>query len=272
MIDLRSVNHRYLDLRVRMPAPLLDHTATVEEVVRAKLDRGRVEAAVRLEGGFAAAPTLDVDRARAAFRQLCALRDDLRPGEPVPLSLLSCVPDLFVVDAGPASDEVRVAVVRATEAACAALESMRAREGEALAEDLRSHLRQLRAHLDRVRSECPRAVDRHRERLRERLERLLAEAELPLDSARLEHEVALFADRSDVAEEVSRLAAHCDQFEELMTSGDAAVGRKLGFLLQEMAREANTLGSKSPDVDLVRLVVELKTDVERMREQIQNVL
>ena len=272
VIDVRSVNHRYLDCRVRMPGALVDHAITVEEVIRARLDRGRIEAVARLEGGSGGLPTLDVPRARAAFEQLCALRDELRPGEPVPLSLLSSVPELFTPEGGPAPDEVRHAVVSATEQACAALEQMRAREGVSLAQDLEGLIDRVRGHLDRARVLSPRAVEKHRERLRERLVRLLADSQVSLDPSRLEHEVALFADRSDVAEEIARLGAHCDQFGEMMRGGDGAAGRKLGFLLQEMAREANTLGSKSPDVDLVRLVVDLKSDIERMREQVQNVL
>ena len=104
------------------------------------------------------------------------------------------------------------------------------------------------------------------------LEKLLADRDLELDQGRLEHEVALFAERTDVAEELARLTSHCDQFVELMQSTGPSHGRKLDFLLQEMAREVNTLGAKTPEVEVTRSVVELKADVERMREQVQNVL
>ena len=104
------------------------------------------------------------------------------------------------------------------------------------------------------------------------MERILADTSVAVDEGRLEHEVAIFADRSDIAEEIARLTSHCDQFGELMQGPGRAHGRKLDFLLQEMGREVNTMGSKVSDVSVTRVVVELKADIERMREQVQNVL
>lgn len=272
LVELRAVNHRFLDVRLRLPTELADHAAVVEELVRKRLDRGRIEVMSRQEGTGRPAPALDVARAKAMYTQLCELRDELNPDEPVPLSLLASVPDLFVTRGGPPPDELRRALLAAAGSACKSLDVMRDREGEALADDLSGRLERLRAHLAQVRGFCPKVVESHRQRLRERLERLLVERAVDLDPGRLEHEVALFADKSDVAEEVARLAAHCDQFGELMQEASGLVGRRLDFLLQEMAREANTLGSKSPEVEMTRLVIELKADVERMREQVQNVL
>lgn len=273
LVELRAVNHRFLDVRLRLPPELSDHGAGLEELVRKKLDRGRIEVLSRMEGATRPIPVLDVVRAKAVYTQLCELRDELDPNEPVPLSLLSSVPDLFVTHGGPEPAKVQKALLQAAAAACKSLDLMRDREGEALADDLSGRLERLRAHLAQVRGFCPKVVENHRRRLRERLERLLADRSVDLEPGRLEHEVALFADKSDVAEEVARLAAHCDQFGELMQEeASGLVGRRLDFLLQEMAREANTLGSKSPDVEMTRLVVELKADVERMREQVQNVL
>ncbi|MBC7174195.1 MAG: YicC family protein, partial [Polyangiaceae bacterium] len=269
-VEVRAVNHRFLDARIRMPSTLVDHTGLVEEILRRELSRGRVEASARLEGGALSAPRLDRDRAREAFFALAELRDELRPEEPVPLSLLAGVPGLFTEPTGPDAEEVRVAISAATSLACSALDAMRVREGAALASLLRAHLGELRRLAHEVQLRCPLVVTAHRAKLRERLERLLAEGGIRLDEGRLEHEVALFADKSDVTEEVERLLSHCDQFDELVEAG-GSVGRKLDFLLQEMGREANTLGSKSSDVTLVRLVVDLKAEIERLREQVQNV-
>lgn len=271
-IEIRALNHRYLDARVRLPHELLDQTAVVEEIVRARLERGRIEVSGRLEGAALGLPTLDRDRARAAFVQLSALRDDLRPEEPVPLGLLSCVPDLFGVPPGPPADEMRDAVRSATLAACAELEAMRSREGEALAQDLFRQVEEMDGYIGTIRERIPTTVEAYRDRLRERIRRLVQDTEVELDPGRLEHEVALFADRSDVAEELARLASHGAQFRDLVAQGEALVGRRLDFLLQEMAREANTIGSKTQDVGTTRLVVELKATIGRMREQVQNVL
>ncbi len=264
------MNHRFLDARVRMPSSLVDHSGLLEEIVRNELGRGRVEASARLEGGSITVPRLDRERAREAFRALSELRDELRPDEPVPLALLASVPGLFSDQGGPDADAVTTAVRAAAKAACANLDAMRRREGEALGSVLRAHLAELRRIAEEVQKRCPLVVSSYRAKLRDRLERLIAEGGIRLDEGRLEHEVALFADKSDVMEEIERLLSHCDQFEELIAD-EGSVGRKLDFLLQEMGREANTLGSKSADVALVRLVVDLKAEIERLREQVQNV-
>ena len=272
VVDMRAVNHRFLDCRVRLPAPLAEHTAAVEALLRKRLRRGRVEVMARVEGRVERAPTLDEALARSAYQQLQALRDELAPGEPLPLSLLSSVPGLFT-PGGPADGEaLRESLLEATAEACDALDAMRLREGKALTQDLSTRLESIRAKLAQVRVLCPTVVAAQRQRLRERLEKLLADRDLELDQGRLEHEVALFAERTDVAEELARLTSHCDQFVELMQSTGPSHGRKLDFLLQEMAREVNTLGAKTPEVEVTRSVVELKADVERMREQVQNVL
>ena len=272
VVDVRAVNHRFLDVRVRLPVELGDEAFAAEEVARRVLDRGRIEIGGRIEGPSGREPRLDVPRARAAFQQLSALRDELRPDEPVPLSLLAIVPDLFSTDAGPPAEQARAAISAATDAACASLSEMRAREGERLADDLRARLARVRAVAEQQRPRATEVVEAYRKKLRERIDRLLESSPVELDAGRLEHEVALFADRADISEEITRLLSHCEQFAALVDSDERAVGRKLDFLLQEMNRETNTIGSKSSDVATVRTVVETKAELERMREQVQNVL
>ncbi len=271
-VDVRSVNHRYLDLRLKLPPSLQEHAGAVEALARKRLGRGRVELSVRAEGALAGAVHLDLERARSAFRQLERLRDELAPDAPVPLSLLGTVPDLFQKPSGADGAPIREALKQATRAALAALEDMRRREGAALRSDLEAHLDGLEARVAQIAEALPELGKAHRARLRERLERLLAERELPLDSGRLEHEVAVFLEKSDVSEELARLGSHAAQFRDLMASEAPAHGRRLDFLLQEMAREVNTLGAKTPSAEITRVVVELKADVERLREQVQNVL
>lgn len=272
LVEVRAVNHRYLDVRVRLPTELAEHAGVVEERVRKSLRRGRVEVLGRLDGEVCGPPTLDEARARAAFAQLSALRDELRPDEPVPLSLLGCVPDLFSTQGRVDHEVTRAAVVAATDRACEEAWTMRAREGEALAADLRGHLDALRSQLEVVKAHGPSVVEAYRARLRQRMERLLEDSDVSLDPGRLEHEVALFADRADVAEEVARLASHAAQMRDLLAGRDETAGKRLDFLLQEMTREANTIGSKSSDAELARAVVEMKASISRMREQAQNVL
>lgn len=271
-VEARAVNHRYLEVRVRMPRELIDQAAFVEQLARRTTGRGRVELIVRLEGEGAGVPVLDLPKARAALAQLSALRDEVRPGEAVPLSLLSCVPELFTPSEPIADEGAREALTVAVERACEELGRMRLVEGRALAVDLRTRLAEARGHLAAVRERLPHVVAAYRERLRERLALLLRSAEVAVDPARLEQEIAIFADRADVAEELTRLDSHTAQLDKLFEDDGDTVGRRLDFLLQEMMREANTIGSKSPDAAVTIHVVELKAELERMREQAQNVL
>ena len=271
-VEVRAVNHRFLDVRVRLPRELADHAVLVEDLVRRRLDRGRIDVSARVEGDACGPPELDPVRARVAFEALSALRDELRPGEPVPLTLLACVPELFRTSPSGRYEDTRVSLERAVIAACAALERMRGEEGNALAADFRGRVAKMQASLEIVRERGPGVVDAYRRKLHDRIGQLLRGHEVALDPARLEHEVVLFADRMDVAEEITRLASHLGQVARIIDGEPGAVGRRLDFLLQEMAREVNTLGAKSPDVEITRAVIELKADVERLREQAQNVL
>lgn len=272
-IELRAVNHRYLDLRVRLPAELSEQLPAAEALAKARLGRGRVEITGRLAGGGAGAPpSLDAERARVAFAALVSLRDELAPEEPVPLSLLGSVPDLFE-SAAPIDAEEGARVVRETvRAACDDLDAMRVREGSALLVDFDARLATIREQVQAIGSRGDALVAAHRERLRERIEKLLESTAANLDPGRLEQEVAILADRSDVTEELTRLESHFDQFTALAGAEEPQVGRKLDFLVQEMNREVNTIGSKSADAELAHTVVSLKAEIERIREQIQNVL
>ena len=270
-IEVRGVNHRFLDVRVRVPREMNELVPYVEQLARERLTRGRFEIAVRVEGLQLAAAVLDRERARAVFQQLCELRDELAPGSEVPLSLLSSIPDLFVPTVERESEALRRALRQAFEGAVKSLDEMREREGAALGQDLVRRLETVRRIAREVAKRGPEVLEVHRRRLKERAERLRVAAELgSIDPGRLEQEIALFAERVDIAEELTRLESHCAQFTSLVASSEA-IGRRLDFLLQEMAREANTVGAKSQDVAIAHAVVELKAEIERMREQVQNV-
>jgi uncharacterized protein (TIGR00255 family) len=270
--EIRSVNQRFLDVRVRFPRDLADLTLFAEQVARERLRRGRVELLVHTEGAVLSPSVLDKARARAAFRSLAELRDELAPGAEVPLSLLGAVPDLFAPPAGAELSALRCSVKLAVERAVEAMEAMCRREGEALAADLRARcqaLRELHAEVARLAEGSREAV---RRRLRERIDRLCTDVEVGLEPSRLEAEVALLADRSDVTEELTRLASHLDQFTDVSADDRGEpVGRRLDFLLQEMQREANTLGAKAQDAALSHRVVAIKVELERLREQVQNI-
>lgn len=272
VLDLRAVNHRYLDVRVRLPSRIQSRTPTVERVLRSRLDRGRIDVTARFEGQTLPQPMLDIDRARSVYEDLGSLRDALSPEEPLPLSLLSSVPELFVVNRTIDEEALDQALAAAAEEACDAVTSMRHAEGEALAEVFVTLLGNAARHVTALESELPRVVQARRSRLRDRLETLLEDVDVELQPGRLEQEIAVIADRSDIAEELVRLESHRSQMLELIDNSSKAVGKRIDFLLQEMAREINTIGSKVQDTTVTTLVIELKTTVEQMREQAQNVL
>jgi uncharacterized protein (TIGR00255 family) len=272
VLDLRTVNHRFLDVRVRLPSRIQGRTPTVERVIRARLERGRVDVTARFEGQTLPQPTLDLDRARVVYGELSALRDALNPEEPVPLALLSSVPDLFVVNRDVDEEALDRSLEQAAEAACDAVMAMRGNEGDALATELGNRLSELGASVGALKIAVPEMVESRKTRLRDRLDALLAGTGAELEPSRLEQEIAVLADRADVAEELMRLDSHRDQMLKLIEDSSAPVGKRIDFLLQEMAREANTIGSKVQDSTMTTHVIALKTCIEQMREQAQNVL
>lgn len=270
-VELRSVNHRHLDLRVRCPEAL-DVAMVVEEQLRARLGRGRIEANVRWDTAAALDSSLDMARARRTYAALCALRDELNPGEQISVSALLRAPGVFGGVARIDRREAETAVSAATLQAVASLTAMRVREGAALKRDLLARAALLRAHLAWIDAERPRILASCRERFLTRIAKLLEGSELGVDEGRLAQEVAWFADRSDVAEESTRLSSHLDELARTLDARGEMVGRKLDFLVQELGREINTIGSKANDAGIGQRVVEMKAELERMREQVQNIL
>ena len=274
VVEIRAVNHRFLDLRVRADSELAGETHVLEAYVRKHAVRGRLDVSARVEGKLGSDVSLDRSRARAAFAELCALRDELAPNEPVPLSLLSGVPSLFS-EAGAPSSELRLtAAERAVRAACDDLLRMRQTEGAALAADLDRRAELLLARVEQVEAAAAAQSAHLRDKLLARVRKLIDGAtDIPLDPGRLELEVALLADRADVSEELTRLRSHLSQLRKLVAAATAEpIGRKLEFLIQELGREANTTGAKLADATAAQQVLEIKAELERMREQVQNVL
>lgn len=269
-IEVKSLNHRYLDVRVRVPPEYGDHGFYLEHLARCRLVRGRFDIQLRMEGAPDSAPRLDESRVRSLFRQLSDLRDDLAPTTEISLSTIASLPLMYVEADERRADRVRAAIDEAFGNAHQRLDVMRATEGAHLAQTLSDLLGRAKELLVRCEERACASVQLHRERLRERVARLLEDTSILVDPSRLEQEVVLIAERADVSEEVARLVSHFAQFGALLTGSEPS-GRRMDFLLQEIGRETNTLGAKSQDADLSRLVVDLKAEAERMREQVQNV-
>lgn len=269
-VEIRALNHRYLEVRISAPAEATAHAHVLDAEVRRRCPRGRYDLAVRLEGATPLAAQLDRGRARELYRQLSELRDEIAPGAPLSLDVLTALPELFTAAADADDEEVRHALLAAFEEAFSRLTRMRQTEGEALREELLGCLDRLDGHRRALTERTDGAVERQRARLRDRLARLLDEVDVELEPGRLEQEVALLADKSDVTEELARLGSHLGQLRAMLGS-DEPVGRRIDFLLQEVNREINTLGAKSQDAGTAQRIVDAKADVERMRQQVANV-
>jgi len=269
-VELRALNHRFLDVRVRLPDELTDQSFFIEQLARESLARGRFDVGVRLEGKALPPPLFSVERARVLYRGLCQLRDELAPGTDLPITALTGMPDLVTTPTTVDSAGAREALKAAFEIALLRLDEMRLAEGEALTRELCARLDSARRLRRTISARGGEMLDGYRTRLRERLERLLSESGVQVDPGRLEAEIVILADRSDVTEELVRLDSHFEQFARLLAA-DGPVGRRLDFLLQEIGRESNTIGAKSQDAPIAHLVVEMKAELERIREQVQNV-
>ena len=276
-IELRSVNNRHLKIVVRGSDPFPPLEAEFEKIIRKTVRRGSVQVQVR---ATRSAPTteakLNTTTLAAYLKQIGQVCLDNGTPELLPhlASGLLSLPGMTTEQGASAAlpDEDWPQVERVLTAALVQLQKARQQEGQAMADELMVQHRAMIADLGRVKQLIPDVTVNYRKRIVERVRQAVAEAGITIEPDQLIREVAIFADRTDVSEEVMRLSAHAEQFAELVTKGaiDGA-GRRLEFVVQEMGREINTLGSKAGDVAISRLVVEMKAALEKVRELIQNV-
>ncbi len=270
-VEIRSVNSRFLEISARLPRSLILRENELKELVRRKVARGKLSMLVTVdresEGGLPV--SVDVAAARAYYRLLLDLRKAVKLRETVRLDHLLHFPEVMQQHEVQEADEAEWSgLQKALDAALDDLNSMRRKEGSQLEQDLRGRITLLSGWIDQVEGLSREQVPRERVRLRERISQLLENDHV--DEDRLELELALLADRLDVTEECVRFRSHNKFFLEAFASGDPA-GRRLNFLIQEMNREANTIGSKSSATEIAHLVVSIKEELEKIREQLQNI-
>ncbi len=271
-VEVHAVNRKQLDVVCNLPRPLAHLEAAIMPCVRPAVARGRVTVDVKVDWTQRArcqAVRVDTDLAAAYVKRLRAAARQLDVSQELDIMFIAGLPDV-VQHVPPHEDSARIQPVleKAVRMALRALLAMRRREGRALQQDLRERLDALGQRLEAIQSAAPAVARRYRKRLQQRIDA----AGLALDGAdeRLLKEVALFADRSDIQEEITRLQSHLQQARRLMRSREAA-GRALDFLAQECFREINTIGSKANDAAILQQVVAFKTELERIREQVQNI-
>ena len=265
--EIRAVNHRYLDVQLRMPEELRAHETDLRTTVSETLKRGKVECSLHLKrnGEQGTELTLNDDLVRqiaARAAEIGALLPDAQPVNPVDVLRMPGVVTEPEIDTGPLLEAASDLLA----SALSAMSSMRASEGQRIGEMIDSRLQEILSIAGGVRKRMPEVLDAVRAKQEDRIARL----DIDADPARLETELALIAQKLDVDEELDRLESHVEEVRTALKSKDP-VGRRLDFLMQELNREANTLGSKSADTETTKAAVDLKVLIEQMREQVQNV-
>ena len=269
-VEIRAVNHRYGDINIKAPRLLLPLEAQIKKQVSTLLKRGKVDVFITQEtaGQVAAQPMVNKPLADAYMQIFKQLADDYAISGGVGLNLLLAQKDVLTLqDVDIEEQDLSVCLNSAIDSALQALLVMREKEGEATAVDMKQRLGLLEELLEKIVVRAPQVPLEWQQKLKDRLERLGDDAG---DPQRVAQEIAVFADRCDISEEVTRFNSHLAQFSELLQK-EEPVGRQMDFLVQELNREANTMGSKSNDADLTRQVVLLKSELEKIREQVQNI-
>ena len=270
-VEISSVNRKQLDLNISLPRNLLALDALVQSQVRKAFSRGRISGVIRVENTDASASTVEVDEILAAqyTEKIRQVAKNLKLPDNLAAETLVRLPGLLSVKQENVDTEHLSSVIAtALDKALKALSKMRTTEGKALEKDLRERLSLLEKGMKEIQALAPEVVPSYREKLFQHLEKAGME-DLATDE-RVVKEIALFADRCDISEELTRLKSHLSQARKLLRSSEP-VGRTLDFLCQELFREINTIGSKANELEITRQVVQFKTELERIREQVQNV-
>ena len=270
-VELRSVNNRYLDCSVRLPRILSFGEETVKQAVKNAVSRGKVDVfiSVRSEGGDEVQVTLNKAVLESYLNAMHQMVEEYKVADDISVSAVSRLPEVFSLEKPQVDEEQLLAdLMTVTVKALESYDAMRTTEGEALAQDLRNRGNTILELVAQVEQGNAQTVIDYRTRLENKLKEVLNNT--AIDESRILTEAAIFADKVAVDEETVRLRSHLKQM-NTMLDGGGAVGRKLDFLLQEMNRETNTIGSKCTDVNLARIVVDIKAELEKIREQTQNI-
>lgn len=268
--EVRSLNHRFFDISVRLPKTLSPLETKIKKEFQSKFSRGKFEVSITRTGEMEARSlVIDSELAQQYYKLLEGLKRDLNLKGEVDLALMASMNQLITLTEK--DEDIEIAwndIEGALQNSIAELIRMRRDEGEFLRGDLLIRVDSVERHLNTIDARCPQVIQDHRERLSERVKSLFGEIEM--DERRLHLEVVLFAERCDIAEELVRVRSHMRQFRNTIEA-EGAVGKKLDFLLQEIGREVNTISSKASDAEISQEVVEIKGELERIREQVQNI-
>ena len=271
-IEVKSVNHRYLDVNIRMPKQFLNFEESMRRLIKEKIGRGKVDVFVNYETleGAHGEVRVDLELAKGYFEALNAIGEHLSITHDVNTLAIGRFPDVISLETK-AEDEkvIEEGITSALSQALSQLTAMRKNEGEKTEKDLGTQLKVIQGAMEKIENLAPTQIEHYREKLMERIGELV-QNQLDIDKERIQTEVVFFADKSNINEEIVRLKSHIEQFKKAMNLQEP-MGRKLDFIIQEMNREINTIASKSHSMEISEEVVLVKSALEKIREQVQNI-
>ena len=273
VVEIKAVNHRYNDITIKMPRTMLLFEDAIKKVIGAKVFRGKIDVYVNFESYSEDDVNITVNEnlAKGYVAVLNDLKSEFNIDDKITLDLVAKFPDLITVDKGitseEAGNEIYECLMNAVNEAVCGFVEMRTREGEALKANILEKLEIIHNSVDRINERAPEVAKDYRKRLEDKLKEL---DEIQADESRILTEVLIFSDKACIDEEITRLYSHIEQMKSIVME-EVPVGRKLDFLVQEMNREVNTIGSKSNDLEITNIIVDTKSEIEKIREQIQNI-
>ena len=269
VVEARSLNHRYLEVSSRLPSNLLVLEDKIRDLAQKKFKRGRISLSVSVEkDGEFTGLKIDEKRARHYYQMVTRLKEELSLSGDIALGEILSLPEVVKVETSKEElQELWGQIREALEKALEQLTQMREEEGKALTGDLLKRISLLEKELGKISKRLPLSIKQYRQRLQGRLKELMEGG--ALDAGRLEQEVVFFVENSDITEEVTRVRVHLETFQKTLTLKEE-VGRRLDFIAQELQRETNTIGQKSRDIEIAQSVIQMKGEIERIREQVQN--
>lgn len=271
-VELKTVNNRFLDINLRLPNELQPFEADIKRIITNRLSRGRVDVNMQFESAEAVNYELNRPMIAGYMDALRRIQKEFEVhGEP-DLNVIARLPNALQAKAQELGDETKTTIEKALNNALDELEKMREAEGESLYNELEMRLSGIEKGLPTIENEAENVAEEYRERLTKKINEMLAktDAEIELDEARLAQEVAYLANRSDITEEITRLKSHIEQFRQIMNE-ENEVGKRLDFLTQELNRESNTIASKTQNITVKESSLTIKSEIEKIREQVQNV-
>ena len=271
-IEIKSVNHRYLDINIKMPKTLSYLEEAVKKEISEKIKRGKVDVFITYENNSKEGRNITINKelARLYIEQLKELAEEEKISSNIEVMEIAKFPDILTIKADEEDEKIKQEIIQVTTEATNKIVEMKAIEGEKIAQDLLQRISKIENKIMEISSKSTGLIEEYVVKLEKRIQEILKTEEI--DKSRIAQEVVIYADKCSIQEEITRLKSHIYQFRNLITNNqNETIGKKLDFIIQEMNRETNTIGSKANNLEITNGVIDIKTEIEDIREQIQNI-